>query len=200
MSPNLLLDREPVTRPNEVIVGDISYLPLEKGNWAYLATWLDLYSRMIVGWWVAEAMTEELILKALVRAIKRRQPGAGLIVHSDRGGQYVGAEFRQLLAAHSFEQSMSRADNAYDNAYAESLFSRYKAELLEDGMFADVREARIETFQYIEGYYNRIRRHSSLGYKSPEEYEREYYLQQKKGLTTLEGEEYELSKFTVRHS
>ena len=200
MSPNLLLEREPVRGPNEVMVGDITYLPLQHGGFCYLATWLDLYSRMIVGWYVAESMTEELIIKALEKAIKKRQPPSGLIVHSDRGGQYVGAEFRQLLATHEFEQSMSRADNTYDNAYAESLFSRYKAELLENGSFADVSEARAETFQYIESYYNRIRRHSALGYKSPEEYERDYYAKQKKGLTPTERKEYELSKFTVRHS
>jgi putative transposase len=98
-----------------------------------------------------------------------------MIVHSDRGGQYVDTEFRGLLNQHGFEQSMSRADETYDNAHAESLFSRYKAELLEDGAFADVEQARAETFSYIEGYYNRVRLHSSLGYLSPEEFERAYY-------------------------
>ena len=87
MSANLLLDRGPVTRPNEVIVGDITYLPLQTGEWAYLATWLDLYSRMIVGWHVSERMTEELIIRAMEKVILRRKPAAGLIVHSDRGGQ-----------------------------------------------------------------------------------------------------------------
>jgi transposase InsO family protein len=89
ISPNLLLDRKPVTRPNEVVVGDITYLPLVSGAWAYLATWLDLYSRMIVGWQVADEMTDELIITAMKKAIMRRKPEAGLIVHSDRGGQYV---------------------------------------------------------------------------------------------------------------
>lgn len=175
ISPNLLLNREPVTRPNEVVVGDITYLPLVSGEWAYLATWLDLYSRMIVGWQVADEMTDELIITAMKKAITRRNPAAGLVVHSDRGGQYVSGEFRRLLTEHGYLQSMSRADNAYDNAFAESLFSRYKAELLEAGAFRDLGEARLETFNYIEGYYNRIRRHSALGYQSPEEYEREYY-------------------------
>lgn len=189
MSPNLLLDKEPVTRPNEVIVGDITYLPLQAGGWAYLATWLDLYSRMIAGWQVAAAMTEQLIIRALQKVIRERRPAAGLIVHSDRGGQYVSAEFRRLLAAHGFEQSMSRADNAYDNAFAESLFSRYKAELLEGGAFADVAAAELETFHYVEAYYNRIRRHSALGYQSPEEFERRYYRQLNEGLTQHEGKE-----------
>ena len=153
----------------------ITYLPLLVGEWAYLATWLDLYSRMIVGWQILERMTDELVITAMEKAILRRKPAAGLIVHSDRGGQYVSGDFRRLLNRHDYLQSMSRADNAYDNAFAESLFSRYKAELLEGGAFRDLAEARLETFDYIEGYYNRVRRHSALGYKSPEEFEREHY-------------------------
>ena len=175
ISPNLLLERKPVSRPNEVIVGDITYLPLQTGEWAYLATWLDLYSRMIVGWQVSDEMTDKLIMTAMEKAITRRKPEAGLIVHCDRGGQYVSGEFRQLLKHHGYLQSMSRADNAYDNAFAESLFSRYKAELLEGGAFVDLAEAGLETFNYIESYYNRVRRHSALGYRSPEDFEREYY-------------------------
>src|SRR5262249_48903742 len=176
MSPNLLLGRAlPPEKPNEVVVGDITYLPLEAGGWAYLATWEDLYSRMIVGWQIEETLAEKLVLVAMQKAIFRRRPPKGLIVHSDRGGQYVGEAFRQLLELQGYEQSMSRAGESYDNAYAESLFSRYKAELLEDGAFADVEQARSETFSYIEGYYNRVRLHSSLGYLSPEEFERAYY-------------------------
>ncbi len=176
MSPNLLVDRALPTKPNEVVVGDITYLPLQAGEWAYLATWLDMFSRMIVGWHVGETMEESLILKATAQLITRRKPAPGLIVHSDRGGQYVGGEFRQLLKEHGFQQSMSRADDTYDNAFAESLFSRYKAELLEDGAFADIEEARLETFNYIEGYYNPLRRHSALGYQSPADFEKRYYL------------------------
>lgn len=176
MSPNLLLEREiKVDRPRQVIVGDITYLPLQNGEWAYLATWMDLFSRKIVGWQVADSMTAELVIEALKKAIFRERLPTGLIVHSDRGGQYVDTEFRRLLDQHGFEQSMSRADETYDNAHAESLFSRYKAELLEDGAFADVEQARSETFAYIEGYYNRVRRHSALGYLSPEDFERAYY-------------------------
>jgi putative transposase len=176
MSPNLLLERAiTVDRPHQVIVSDITYLPLQNGKWAYLATWMDLFSRKIVGWQVADSMTAELVIEALKKAILRERLPAGLIVHSDRGGQYVDMEFRRLLQQHGFEQSMSRADETYDNAYAESLFSRYKAELLEGGAFADVEEARAETFAYIEGYYNRIRRHSGLGYLSPENFERAFY-------------------------
>lgn len=176
MSPNLLLEREiKVDRPRQVIVGDITYLPLQNGRWAYLATWMDLFSRKIVGWQIADSMTAELVIKALKKAILRENLPSGLIVHSDRGGQYVDAEFRRLLDQHGFEQSMSRADETYDNAHAESLFSRYKAELLEGGAFASVEQAISETFAYIEGYYNRVRLHSSLGYLSPEAFERAYY-------------------------
>ena len=175
MSPNLLVVREIIVdRPRQVIVGDITYLPLQNGQWAYLATWMDLFSRKILGWQIASSMTAELVIEALKKAILRDHLPAGLIVHSDRGGQYVDAELRKLLKQHGFEQSMTRADETYDNAYAESLFSRYKTELLEDGAFADLEQARSETFAYIEGYYNRARRHSGLGYLSPENFERAF--------------------------
>lgn len=179
MSPNLLLGRALPEKPNEVLVGDITYLPLLDGGWAYLATWEDLYSRLIAGWQVEETMEEVLVIKAMEMVIRRRVPSPGLIVHSDRGGQYVSGEFRRLLKRHGFEQSMSRADETYDNAFAESLFSRYKAELLEGGAFLDVAEARLETFNYIEGYYNRVRRHSALGYQSPADFEQQYYAREK---------------------
>jgi putative transposase len=176
MSPNLLLEREiKVDHPRQVIVGDITYLPLRIGRWAYLATWMDLFSRRILGWQIADSMTADLVIEALKKAIHRAPLPAGLIVHSDRGGQYVDSDLRRLLKEKGFEQSMSRAEETYDNAYAESLFSRYKAELLEDGVFVDLEQARSETFSYIEAYYNRIRRHSALGYLSPENFERAFY-------------------------
>ena len=175
MSPNLLVEREIIVdRPRQVIVGDITYLPLQNGQWAYLATWMDLFSRKILGWQTASSMTAELVIEALKKAILREHLPAGLIVHSDRGGQYVDAELRTLLKQHGFEQSMTRANETYDNAYAESLFSRYKTELLEDGAFTDLEQARSETFAYIEGYYNRTRRHSGLSYLSPENFERAF--------------------------
>lgn len=172
---NLLLGRKlPPAKPSEVIVGDITYLPLQDGTFCYLATWTDLFSRLVIGWAVSDNMQEELIIKAFEQALSRRRSLKGAIVHTDRGGQYASSTFRSLLSRSGCQQSMSRAADAYDNVYAESLFSRYKAELLEGGAFADVEEARMETFNYIEGYYNRIRRHSGLGYVSPEEYERRY--------------------------
>ena len=183
MSPNLL-EELIITQPRQVLVSDITYLPLQSGQWAYLATWLDLYSRKVVGWKIAETMTAELIIGALQKLILQQAPEQGLIVHSDRGGQYVDAEFRRLLQAYGYQQSMSRAGETYDNAYAESLFSRYKAELLEGGAFRDVTEAQMETFEYIERYYNPVRRHSALGYVSPEEFERAYYQGAKKASLT----------------
>ena len=184
LSPNLL-DGLTITRPHQVFVSDITYLPLLSGQWAYLATWMDLYTRKIAGWQVAENMLAALIIRALQQAIVREQPDCGLIVHSDRGGQYVDTEFRRLLAAYGYRQSMSRAGETYDNAFAESLFSRYKAELLEGGAFRDVTEAQLETFEYIERYYNPVRRHSALGYVSPEEYEWAYYQRAKAESLTI---------------
>lgn len=180
---NLLLGMTlPPRQPHEVIVGDITYLPLQDGSFCYLATWTDLFSRLVLGWEVADHMQEDLIISAFEKALRRRLKLAGAIVHSDRGGQYGSGKFRQILKMAGCRQSMSRAGESYDNAYAESLFSRYKAELLEGGAFTDVEEARMETFNYIEGYYNRIRRHSSLGYLSPEEYERQFVAERDKRL------------------
>jgi transposase InsO family protein len=159
-------------RPNEVIVGDITYLPLEDGSFAYLASWADLFSRLVIGWEVEEHMQEEQIVEAFEKGLRRRGNLREAIVHSDRGGQYAGSRFRSLLKAAGCRQSMSRAADSYDNAYAESFFSRYKAELIEERTFASVEEARMETFKYIGGYYNTRRRHSGIGYHSPVEYER----------------------------
>jgi putative transposase len=184
MSENLLKDhRLPPPKPNTVIVGDITYLPLQDGGFVYLATWEDLFSRMIVGWQIEETLEEKAVTEAMKKVILRRAPSEGLIVHSDRGGQYASKELRRILQNRGDQQSMSRAGETYDNAYAESLFSRYKAELLEGGAFTDVEGARLESFDYIENYYNRVRRHSALGYLSPVEYERKYYANQREALT-----------------
>ena len=174
MSPNLLAELV-ITHPHQAYVSDITYLPLLSGGWAYLATWLDLFTRRIVGGAVAGHLEATLIMRALQRALLSGALPRGIVAHSDRGGQYVDAEYRALLQAYGFQQSMSRAGETYDNAYAESLFSRYKAELLEDGAFRDVDEAELETFDYIERYYNPIRRHSALGYLSPMDFEKAYY-------------------------
>jgi transposase InsO family protein len=167
ISPNLLLDRAMPQKANEVWVGDITFIPLAGGQWAYLAEWMDLFSRKIIGWDLDDNMAETLITAAFKKALAARKIPQGLIVHSDRGGQYAGSVFRKMINDNDILQSMSRADNPYDNAFMESCFSRFKAELLQDGIFETIEDARTEIFEYIEMYYNTIRLHSSLGYKSP---------------------------------
>jgi len=175
ISPNLLLDRAMPEQPDEVWVGDITYIPLAGGKWAYLAVWMDLFSRRIVGWHLDVHMQESLITTAFKKALYSRRPAKGLIVHSDRGGQYASNNFRKLIADYSLLQSMSRADNPYDNAFMESCFSRLKAELLQDETFDTIEDARTEIFEYLEMYYNTKRLHSSLDYQSPMSYEKKYY-------------------------
>ena len=177
-SPNLLLlpDNE-LTRPNQVIVGDITYLPNKEAGydkWLYLAVWLDLFSRRIVGWHIDRHMEDSLVINALHQVIRNRQPPVNFIVHSDGGGQYGSTKFRALLAQQQYQQSMTRKDNHYDNAHIESLFSRFKLELLQGGTFFGAEDAYYKSFEYIQGYYNRIRKHSSLGYKSPIQFEEQY--------------------------
>lgn len=176
-SPNLLLERAASEAPDEVYVGDITYLPLVNGKFVYLATFQDAFTRIIVGWDIADHMREELVLNALEKGIIQRRPQAGLIVHTDGGGQYSSKAFRKKLRDLGYLQSMTRKENHYDNAQAESLFSRFKAELLEGGVFLSVEDAKLESFDYVEGYYNTVRRHSSLGYKSPLNFERAWRAQ-----------------------
>ncbi len=173
-NPNLLLDRPAPRHPDEVFVGDITYIPLSQGSYLYLATWQDIFSRKIVGWELSDNMRSSLVIKALRRAIERRDLPRQLIVHSDGGGQYASEEFRKLLLQHGFRQSMSRKDNHYDNAMAESLFSRFKAELLDKGAFESFEDAYTEIFEYIEIYYNRKRRHSGINYEIPEQFEQKW--------------------------
>ena len=167
--PNLRLDQPPPLQPDRVWVGDITYLPMVDGSFCYLATLQDGYSRTIVGCAVADHMREELTLLALERALYKRRPAAGLILHTDGGGQYSSMAFRRRLTRVGHRSSMTRRNNHYDNAQeAESLFSRFKAELLPEGRrFVHLAEVEAECFAYIEGYYNTVRRHSSIGYVSP---------------------------------
>jgi putative transposase len=157
----------------KIIVGDITYVPMRNGKWCYLAVWQDKVTRRIIGWSLSETMTAELVISALQKAIRNGKVQAGAIIHSDRGSQYAATGFRQLLRISCFRQSMSGKGNCYDNAQAESFFSRFKMELVEGGVFEDIEQARSEIFSYIEGYYNRTRLHSGLGYKSPLEFELE---------------------------
>lgn len=167
---NLLAGRPSPTRVNEVWVGDITYIPLRTGRFGYTAFLLDLYSRKIVGWSYRSLMNEELVIESLQAAIHTRQPAAGLIHHSDRGGQYAAGRYRAILRRAWMLQSMSGADNCYDNAFMESCFGTMKTELqLED--YASDAEAKREIGEYVE-YYNNRRLHSSLGYVTPSEFER----------------------------
>jgi len=178
ISPNLLLDRPKPGKPNEIWVGDITFIPLSGGNWCYLSVFMDLFSRRIVGWQLDDNMKETLVTATLNKAIGSRKIDKDLIIHSDRGGQYGGKMFRAIIKKRKMLQSMSRADNPYDNAFMESCFSRFKAELLQDGIFETIEDAQTEIFEYIEMYYNTLRLHSSLDYQSPDEYEKQF---EKKG-------------------
>ena len=180
ISPNLLKGRPFPVRMNQVWVGDITYIPLIGGGWGFLAVWMDLFSRKITGWQLLNNMKEGLIVEAFKKAWSNRKATKGLIIHSDRGGQYAGNIFRGLLTGYKLLQSMSGTDNPYDNAFMESHFSRFKAELLQGRAFEGLEDARIKIFEYIEMYYNPIRRHSSIGYISPMAFEERVTYQQKK--------------------
>ena len=173
---NLLAGRPAPEQINEVWVGDITYIPLgtrtSQGRFGYLAVLMDLCSRKIVGWEFGSSMTEDLVLGALRRAIRERQPSAGLIHHTDRGGQYAGKRYREVLRRAVMPQSMSAAETCYDNAFMESCFGTLKTEL-ELVEYANGSEAARELAAYIR-YYNAERRHSALGYVSPAEFERHH--------------------------
>lgn len=173
ISPNLLQNglNAPVGK-GEVIVGDITYLPVKGGGFCYLACFQDKFTRRIIGWQLSSRMTAQLVIDAFSSARRRRLIKPDAIIHTDRGSQYAAVEYRRLLYINGFRQSMSRKGNCYDNAQAESFFSRFKAELVENGVFESVADAKSEVFSYIEGYYNRIRLHSGIGYRSPLEFEK----------------------------
>lgn len=174
---NLLLGQPKPTQPNQVWVSDITYMPLKDGKWAYLSAWQDLYTKKIVGWQLEDNMREEMVREPLLKALlKRNKKNAPLIIHSDRGGQYLSDNMKELVKTFTLKQSMSRADDPYDNATAESLWSRLKAELdMPKKGYENIEILRSILFEYIEGYYNRVRIHSSLGYKTPVEFEENYY-------------------------
>ncbi len=172
IAPNLLARQFDVTSVglNQVWVADITHIPTREGA-LYLATVLDLASRRCVGWAMRDHMEGELTLSALRMAREARQPAPGLIHHSDRGGQYTAGEYQAELAAHGMVASMSAKGDCYDNAVAESFFSTLEFELLMRNDWHTREEARLGIFRYIETWYNRRRRHSTLGYLSPAEYE-----------------------------
>jgi putative transposase len=155
---------------NVLWVGDITYIPLQQG-FLYLATYIDVFSRKVVGWAMKTRMTEQLVIDAFLQAVGREQPPAGLIVHTDRGSQYTSRRYQETVKRYGGVISMSRLGDPYDNAVMEAFYKTLKTELLAGGKFAGVREAENAVFEYIEMFYNTKRMHSALGYLTPKEYE-----------------------------
>ncbi len=167
---NQLLARGPVSLVNEVWVGDLTYIKTHR-SWIYLATVMDLYSRRIIGWSVSKRRTSSLAKDAVQMALQHRKPKPGTLFHSDQGIEYAAHSFRALLDSHGIRRSMSRQGNCYDNAYAESFFHSLKTEMVYFSRFRSGAEAVAHIMDYI-SFYNTKRRHSSLGYQSPVDYEK----------------------------
>lgn len=169
-----ILDRQfKVNKPNQSWVTDITYIPTNEG-WLYLASVMDLYSRKIVGWAMDKTMTKELVISALKMAYKRQRAGKGVIHHSDRGVQYASQEYQKLLNQYKMIGNMSRKGNCYDNACIESFHGILKRELFYQTKFKTREKAKKSLFEYIEFFYNSKRIHSTLGYYTPNEFERMY--------------------------
>jgi transposase InsO family protein len=161
VAPNLLDQDFEASRPNEKWIGDITYIATDEG-WLYLAAVMDLYSRRIIGWAMGDSLERWLPLAALQMAIETRQPPPGLLHHSDRGSQYASDDYQAVLTKHQMQSSMSRTGNCYDNAPIESFFGTLKTELVHHRHYATRAEAKTDIFEYIEVFYNRFRRHSTL--------------------------------------
>jgi len=170
IAPNLLDRNFIATAANQIWLADITYIETDQG-WLYLAAVMDLYSRRIVGWAMADHLRADLPLAALRMAISAQRPSAGLIHHSDRGVQYASTDYRKLMQSAGLRASMSRKGDCYDNAPMESFFHTLKTELVHHWHYATRAEATRDIFAYIEGFYNRTRRHSAIGYISPIEME-----------------------------
>ena len=172
VAPNRLAQQFTATALTQKWLADLPYSPTAEG-WLYLAGVMDLYSRKIVGWAMDERMTTDLVTQALQMACHRRQPAPGLLHHSDRGSQYASHEYQRVLAAYGMVGSMSRRGNCYDNAPIESFWATLKTEAPDANQrWATRQQAKTAIFTYIEGFYNHRRRHSTLGYQSPDEFER----------------------------
>ena len=169
-APNLLADEPLPERPNEAWAGDITFIPTASG-WIYLAVIIDLCSRRIVGWSLADHMRKELVNDALNNALQSRTIPENLIFHSDRGSQYGSKAHREILRQKGMRQSMSARANPYDNAWTESFIGTLKREMLRGGIFINEADARTEIFEYIEAYYNNQRKHSSIDYFTPNQFE-----------------------------
>lgn len=176
VAPNLLKRDFAADRPDQKWLADITYIATQEG-WLYLAAILDLYTRRIVGWAMSDRMTSDLTLTALEMALSQRRPDDGLLHHSDQGSQYTDQRYQALLKDHSIRASMNGAGSWYDNAPMESFFATLKTELVYHCLYRTRDEARTSVFSYIESFYNRRRRHSSLDYLSPEAYEQLFYQQ-----------------------
>lgn len=170
VAENILARRFQVSRPDEVWASDITYIWTQEG-WLYLAVFLDLYSRLVVGWAVSAELTTKFVEQAFLMGQHRRGGAASVLVHSDRGSQYASGAFRERLRAWDCQQSMSRKGNCWDNAVAESFFGVLKIEAVHGESFATRQEAKDQLFDYIEVFYNRSRIHSATGYLAPAEYE-----------------------------
>ena len=173
IAPNHLNREFSVPSPNTAWVSDITYVKVGR-KWQYLTVFIDLFSRIVVGWDLSESLERHSTIRAFQKALWRRRPGAGLLVHSDRGVQYASADFRKLLKDNKFVQSMSRKGNCWDNAVAESFFHTLKTQLIYHRRFQNRDEMEQALFNYIEIYYNRRRRHSTNGYQSPALFESEW--------------------------
>ena len=173
ISPRVFqIEQTVVTRLNQVWSSDITYLKAEGSMFLYLAVFLDVFSRRVVGWELSSCLSGEFVLKALFKGIRTRSIEEKLIIHSDRGVQYTCAVFRKSIKDLGFVQSMSRKGNCYDNAHCESFFSLFKREMKHKVYGGSIVEVRQQVFEWIEGWYNTRRIHSSLGYKSPAEFEK----------------------------
>ena len=170
VSPNLLNRRFMTDGPNKVWTSDITYVWTEEG-WLYLAVVLDVFSRQIVGWAMGDRIDTGLVLRAFNQAVMRRRPAPGFIFHSDRGRQYASVDFRKALKSCGAVQSMSNKGDCYDNAITETFFHTLKTELVYFEKYKTRTEAKGGIFEYIEAFYNRLRRHSALGYRSPHAFE-----------------------------
>jgi putative transposase len=170
IAPNVLEQDFRAERVNQKWAGDITYVPTAEG-WLYLAVFLDLYSRRVIGWAMSDTLGGELTRRALEMALEDRRPSGRLVVHSDRGVQYAAGAYRQMLADWSITPSMSRRGNCYDNAVSESFFATLKKELVHRERYRTRREAELSIFEYIEVFYNRERLHSTIGYATPVEFE-----------------------------
>lgn len=169
IAPNVVNRNFSPTQKNETWTADITYIPTAEG-WLYLAVVEDLFTRQIVGWSMADHLESRLVVDALEMAVQHELPPAGLVAHSDRGVQYASDHYQQLLNKHDITCSMSRKGNCWDNAPTESFFSTLKKELVHHERYETRAQARQSLFEYIEVFYNRVRRHSALGYKSPAQF------------------------------